>query len=61
MVVVGLQCQPQAQTLSSGLWTLDLDLDLGLGLGLDKSSGEKKENLYNKAVLGFLIHGRINI
>ena len=39
---VGLQCQPQSQTLSSGLWTLDLglgfrtwiwDLDLGLRFG----------------------------
>ena len=23
---VGLQCQPQSQSLSSGLWTLDLGL-----------------------------------
>ena len=41
---VGLYCQPQSQSLSSGLWTLNLglrfgtwiwDLGLGLGLGLD--------------------------
>ena len=43
---VGLYCQPQSQSLSSGLWTLnlglkfgtwiwDLDSGLGLGLGLD--------------------------
>ena len=40
---VGLKCQPQSQSLSSGLWILDLglgfgtwiwDLDLGLDLGL---------------------------
>ena len=39
---VGLQCQPQSQSLSSGLWILDLglgfgtwiwDLDLGFGFG----------------------------
>ena len=35
------------------LWCLDLDLDLGLGHGLDKSSGEEKENLYNKGSVGF--------
>ena len=40
---VGLQCQPQSHSLSSGLWILNLglgfgtwiwDLDLGLDLGL---------------------------
>ena len=32
---VGLYCQPQSQSLSSGLW--DLGLGFGTGLGLDKN------------------------
>ena len=35
---VGLQCQPQSHSLSSGLWTLDFqtwnwEMELGLGIG----------------------------
>ena len=29
---VGLYCQPQSHSLSSGLWILDLDFGLDLGL-----------------------------
>ena len=32
---VGLYCQPQSQSLSSGLWIRDLRLGFGTGLGLD--------------------------
>ena len=32
---VRLYCQPQAYSLSSGLWILDLGLGFGNGLGLD--------------------------
>ena len=32
---VGLYCQPQSQSLSSGIWILDLGLGFGNGLGLD--------------------------
>ena len=46
---VGLYCQPQSNSLSSGLWILDFrlgfgtwiwDLGLGLGLGLDNLSSQ---------------------
>ena len=48
---VGLYCQPQSNSLSSGLWILDfrlgfgtwiwdLGLGLGLGLGLDNLSSQ---------------------
>ena len=44
---VGLYCQPQSNSLSSGLWILDFKLgfgtwiwDLGLGLELDNLSSQ---------------------
>ena len=56
---VGLQCKPQSQSLSSGVWTWIWDVglelgfetwiwDLGLGLGLDNIKKRRKSRYQNR-------------
>ena len=73
---VGLQCQPQSQSLPSGLWILDLGLgfwtwildrnfglEFGTGLGLDNYLFEEYHsgNHLDAVILLFEIRNLINV
>ena len=52
---VGLYCQPQSHSLSSGLWIWELDLGLGFGTGLELDN--KRNNMEKQTIVFCLTKG----